>query len=107
LARSSVVLCTGGMIVYETLAVGAPAVVLPQMDNLVREVRWFASQGAIAALDPTDGGDPDQATAEVKFLMGDAARREALSRRGSALIDGRGVERVAATICEHLLRDAG
>ena len=48
-------LVTGGMAMSETLAIGAPAAVFPQVANLVPEARWFAERGAIRDLG-YDGG---------------------------------------------------
>jgi spore coat polysaccharide biosynthesis predicted glycosyltransferase SpsG len=50
LTRSRVALITGGMIMCEALAVGAPAIVFPQVPNLIPEATWFAARGAIRDL---------------------------------------------------------
>ena len=50
LASSTVALTTGGMIVYECVAMGVPTVVYPQEQNLVGECAWFESRGCVVSL---------------------------------------------------------
>jgi len=80
-----------GMTLYECLAAGTPAVVLPVADN--QKPNFDELTGAGMALP----GQPDLAAA-VERLSRDAALREALAERGRALVDGRGAARVAAEL---------
>lgn len=98
LSQAALALTTGGMVVYEAVAAGVPALVFPQMDNLTGEARWFAGRGAIADLGPGGGMDVAAVSAAVTALLGDRAERVAMSRRQRALIDGCGMLRAAAAI---------
>jgi spore coat polysaccharide biosynthesis predicted glycosyltransferase SpsG len=104
LSRTSVALITGGMIVYEAMAVGVPAVVFPQLENLIPEARFLAGQGCIADLGFGGGMIPAKVQASVGSLLADRARLEAMSHRQRKLIDGRGMERVGLAISQFLDR---
>lgn len=98
LANSAVALITGGMVVYEALAVGVPAVVFPQVENLVQEAAWFADHGCIRDLGYEGGMEPERVSGEVRALLDDRAARRAMSARARAIVDGRGMRRAADAI---------
>ena len=102
LASSSLALITGGMIVYEALAVGVPAVVFPQLDDLIPEARWLAERGCVLDLGFEGGFDGPTVAAAVARLLGDDGAALALSHRGRTLLDGRGTERAAAALAARL-----
>jgi spore coat polysaccharide biosynthesis predicted glycosyltransferase SpsG len=102
LARSRVALITGGMILYEALAVGVPAVVFPQIPNLIPEAAWFAARGAIRDLGFEGGMDMALVGTAVRNLLRDRAEAGTQSTRARALVDGRGLDR-AARVVEALL----
>ena len=104
LASASVALITGGMIVYEALAVGVPMVVFPQIENLIPEAAFLAAGGMIEDLGFGGGMKLDMVQAAIAGLTGDPARQQDMSRRQRSLIDGKGMERVAAAI-SHFLRE--
>ena len=103
LAGSRVALITGGMIMCEALAVGVPAIVFPQVPNLIPETAWFAARGAIRDLSFDGGMDMALVEAEVKALLHDRAEAAAQSARARAIVDGRGLERTAYAV-ETLLK---
>lgn len=98
LAGSRVALITGGMITSEALAVGAPAIVFPQVPNLIPEAAWLAARGAIRDLGFDGGMDMARVGTEVGALQRDRAEARAQSARARALIDGRGLERAAQAV---------
>ena len=102
-ASARVALITGGMIMPETLAVGTPAVVFPQVDNMVPETRWFAGHGAVRDLGYHGGMDMAQVRAEVERLLSDRSEARTQSARGRQLVDGRGAERAARAILSRLV----
>ena len=57
-AHAGVALITGGMVVYEAVTVGVPALVFPQLANLVDEAAWFAERGCIHNLTFAEGMNP-------------------------------------------------
>jgi spore coat polysaccharide biosynthesis predicted glycosyltransferase SpsG len=103
LAGSRVALITGGMIMCEALAVGVPAIVFPQIPNLVPETTWYAERSAIRDLGFDGGMDMALVETEVKALLRDRAEAGAQSARARAIVDGRGLERAAHAV-ETLLK---
>jgi len=101
-ARAAVV--TGGMVVYECLAVGVPTVVFPQIENLVPEARWLAKRGLVRDLGFSGGFRVDGMIDIVDGLLSERQAARELSRSARALIDGRGIERAAAVI-DRFLRE--
>lgn len=98
LAGSQVALITGGMVMPETLAVGTPAVVFPQVENLIPETRWFAKKGAITDLGFEGGAQVENVLLELDRLLSDPEAAMEQSRRGRALVYGIGAERCAEAI---------
>lgn len=104
LSQASVALITGGMIVYEALAVGVPAVVFPQIQNLILEAKWFAQRGCIVDLGYENGMDINLVSESVEKLLESTSERVAMSNLQRAVIDGNGMKRAAAEI-DGLLRN--
>lgn len=98
----SLALITGGMIVYEALAVGIPAIVYPQEDNLPPEAKYFAQKGCIIDLEK-HGGFNDTAVYKnlIKLLQG-KNREFDLSGKARNSIDGQGIIRTAVLLDEFL-----
>ncbi len=99
LSRHAMALMTGGMIVYEALASGCPAIIFPQERNLVREAEWFAKKNAVVNLGYDGGMDMKQVGMEINRLCNGAAD---LPVPAAAGIDGRGMIRVAEEVNKFL-----
>jgi spore coat polysaccharide biosynthesis predicted glycosyltransferase SpsG len=104
LSQAALALTTGGMIVYEAAAAGVPALVFPQLADMVPETAWFAARGAIAEVAAADGMDADRLERAVTALLDDRARRQAMSLRQRALVDGQGMLRAARALGQLLER---
>jgi spore coat polysaccharide biosynthesis predicted glycosyltransferase SpsG len=102
LARSAVALTTGGMVVYEALAVGVPLVAFPQIENLKPELGWFAARGCLGNLGYDGGMDMARVNRMIAVLLDNSASAAAQSRAGHAIIDGRGMSRAAQALDEFL-----
>lgn len=98
MANASVGLMTGGMVVYEALAVGLPVVAFPLIANMVPEIAWFAARGSISDLGYDGGMDMSLVRERVAALLGDKVAAKAQSAAGRAIIDGQGSRRVARAI---------
>lgn len=98
LAQASLALTTGGMIVYECLALGTPLLFFPQLHDLLPEAEWFAARGVGRSLGHEGGFDAGAVRAGVAALLADAAARQAMSQRQRSLLDGLGARRAAASI---------
>ena len=102
LARAPVAIMTGGMVVYEALAAGTPALVFPQLDNLKPEIEWFAERGALINLGHDAGDDLEQLSAQLHGLLKNDKKARALRQKGPELIDGLGMNRAAEAISQVL-----
>lgn len=102
LARTPAAILTGGMIVYEALAAGAPVLAFPQLENLKQEIAWFEARGGLINLGFEAGDDLDALKALLQALIADDARAQALAQTGPTLIDGAGMTRAASAIAARL-----
>ena len=98
LARAPVAIMTGGMVVYEALAAGTPALVFPQLENLIPEIDWFADHGALINLGHENGDNLEQLSSHLNGLLKNEDTLLALSQKGPELIDGLGMSRAAEAI---------
>lgn len=90
--EADLVITAAGVTLLETLAMGRPAVGIVIADNQRRSAAGIDSAGAAVIV------EPDDAVGAALGLVGDAARRRALSAAAAALIDRKGPARVAAAI---------
>ncbi|MEO5822002.1 MAG: hypothetical protein ABIT71_15980 [Vicinamibacteraceae bacterium] len=104
LARATVAVVAGGTTLYEACALGTPVVAVPVVAGQATTVRRFVRAGLAVGTGPLRGvavGSARWARAAADAaldLLADARRREVMARRGQAVIDGRGAERVAQAI---------
>ncbi len=96
--EADVVLCSGGMSVYEIAALGTPGIVLGQNMREDGRMRAFAVHGTLEYLGlGTEVGEAAIAAA-ARGLLADPARRRQMSGKGRALVDGLGATRAAAAV---------
>lgn len=102
---ADLVLCSGGMSVYEIAALGTPGVVLAQNAREDRRMREFSRFGTIEYLGL--GVDVDEAAIleTVRRILGNAAKRRDMSDRGRNLVDGYGAARAASIVLEQVQAD--
>jgi spore coat polysaccharide biosynthesis predicted glycosyltransferase SpsG len=99
--NATVAVLAGGVSIYEACSVGLPAIGLAVVQAQRPTIAGLARCGAIV----NGGSAPAQLapTAKrvarlVRELIDDPGRRRALARSATRLVDGRGVERVAAAL---------
>jgi spore coat polysaccharide biosynthesis predicted glycosyltransferase SpsG/CMP-N-acetylneuraminic acid synthetase len=103
---ADLVLCSGGMSVYEIAALGTPGVVLAQNAREDRRMREFARFGTIEYLGLGVDIDESAILDAVRQILNDPARRRAMSARGRSLVDGYGAVRAAEIVLEQAQADA-
>lgn len=96
--EADVVVCSGGMSVYEVAALGTPAVVLGQNAREDARMRAFARHGTVEYLGLGTEVGEDALRRAVLALLQDAGRRREMSARGRALVDGLGAARAAELV---------
>ena len=97
---ADLVVCSGGMSVYEIAALGTPGIVLGQNVREESRMRAFAAQGTIAYLGLGPEVSEGEILGEARGLLHDPGRRQAMSARGRALVDGLGASRAAEVVLE-------
>ena len=98
LSECSISLITGGMILYEALAVGIPTIVFPQEQNLIEEANWFERQDCVVNLGYNGGMDMHLVACELESLIVNEVKLDKMSRNSISIIDGRGMKRAASAI---------
>jgi spore coat polysaccharide biosynthesis predicted glycosyltransferase SpsG len=97
---ADVVVCSGGMSVYEIAALGTPGIVLAQNAKEHERMRAFAGNGTIEYLGLGTEVSPTALRSSLAALLDDFERRQAMSTRGQALVDGLGARRAAEIVLE-------
>jgi spore coat polysaccharide biosynthesis predicted glycosyltransferase SpsG len=99
---ADLVLCSGGMSVYEIAALGTPGLVLAQNAKEDRRMREFSRFGTIEYLGLGVDVEEARILSAVRQILADADRRRAMSARGRALVDGYGAARAAEIVLEQI-----
>ena len=97
MATADLAVCAGGSTMWEMACMGVPFIPIVIAENQRQAAMAMARDGypAIEA-----AAVERELPAVVAALAADPSRREALSRRGRQLVDGRGAERVCAALQE-------
>ena len=103
---ADVVLCSGGMSVYEIAALGVPGIVLAQNAKEDRRMREFSRFGTIEYLGLGVDVSESAVLEAVRRILLDKARRAAMSERGRSLVDGYGAARAAEIVLEQVQADS-
>lgn len=96
LAAATVVVCAGGVTLYEACALGTPSVAVAVNARQGATIRGIARHGGTVPITTR----PQQAgiAAQVERLLGDRLERQRMATAGRRLVDGRGALRVAARL---------
>ncbi|MBI4355012.1 MAG: hypothetical protein HY597_00995 [Candidatus Omnitrophica bacterium] len=101
-ARMDAAICSCGLTIFEMMGVGTPALAVANAPHEAHNGRYFASEGGCQFLGLHRRVTARAIADALDDLLEDGARRAAMSRRGKALVDGRGLERVTELIMERL-----
>jgi UDP-2,4-diacetamido-2,4,6-trideoxy-beta-L-altropyranose hydrolase len=83
-----------GTMAYERASLGLPAVILRAADNQRGTAQLFAAAGAAREVELRSGNTASELTKVVLRLIDDAAARIRMAQSASALVDGRGPDRL-------------
>jgi spore coat polysaccharide biosynthesis protein SpsF len=89
-----------GVTAYEMAAVGLPAVSLSMSPDHEQSASAFVAAGIAVSLGDYRRGTPDRLANEVDALLRDPERRKSMAAKGSAMVDGKGTERIAQAMME-------
>lgn len=89
----------GGVSMWERACLGLPSITVTTADNQKRGAEWLAEQGGHLLLGDSATVTEQNLAEALACLAGNSRLRTLFARTGTALVDGRGCERVA----QHLL----
>jgi CMP-N-acetylneuraminic acid synthetase/spore coat polysaccharide biosynthesis predicted glycosyltransferase SpsG len=104
LVEADLVLCSGGMTVFEIAALGRPGIVLCQNDKEQARMERFARFGSIRHLGLGTEASEEAIRECVAALLADRAERIRMSEAGMALVDAQGASRAADVMTRNGLR---
>jgi spore coat polysaccharide biosynthesis predicted glycosyltransferase SpsG len=87
-----------GLTKYETAVTGTPSLIVSQFEADRARVDEFARAGTTCHVGSASRLSEEEIGDALQALLADAGRREEMSRKGRALVDGRGVDRVIASL---------
>jgi spore coat polysaccharide biosynthesis predicted glycosyltransferase SpsG/CMP-N-acetylneuraminic acid synthetase len=102
LVEGDVVLCSGGMTVFEIAALGRPGIVLCQNAKEEARMRSFAREGSIWNLGLGTEVEESFLRDKARELLFDPEARRRMSEAGMRLVDAHGASRVA-----NVMKEAG
>jgi spore coat polysaccharide biosynthesis predicted glycosyltransferase SpsG len=100
LARCDLAVIGGGTMMIEAACLGLPAIVIPRTPEERLFARQFERAGAVRMLTVRSTFPTLALQRRVKRILDDRAARERMSRAGRALVDCRGIDRVARLIVD-------
>jgi UDP-2,4-diacetamido-2,4,6-trideoxy-beta-L-altropyranose hydrolase len=99
--EADLALCAGGQTAYELAACGVPMIAARTADNQTGNLEGLAAAGALIwAGDARDEGLEATVMTALVELAGDPSWRDRLGKRGRAIVDGKGADRVASAILQ-------
>lgn len=97
--RADVGVCGGGQMTYEFAATGLPAVAIQLANNQIINLKGLSDAGTLIWVGNLHDTDLESRIRNaLGALAADPARRQHMSERGRALVDGHGAERVAGEV---------
>lgn len=104
LAEADLCLGAGGGTSWERAVLGVPTLCITVAANQEANARLLAEAGAHLYLGACEQVSVEQVRQALSLLLGNPGLRHSLSRRARKLVDGRGVQRVAAALFTAVLR---
>ena len=95
MARADLAIGAGGSATWERCCLGLPSIVMVFSENQHIPTRTTAKEGRLINLGWHESVTVERLYRQLKILFENPRRREALSRRARALVDGTGAKRVA------------
>lgn len=103
LSNSDVVICSGGFTLYEMACVGVPGLVLWEDSHEEVLGRYFEAQGTAFVVGNGIKSEKSLIRSAVKRLLSNKTKLIQMSKKGKALVDYKGIDRVcqAITLLNH------
>jgi UDP-2,4-diacetamido-2,4,6-trideoxy-beta-L-altropyranose hydrolase len=98
MARSSLAVGGGGVMAWERLCVGLPSIIIAIEQNQIETATNLDRLGLAYYLGSSETVSNRSLAEAIKQLMADTGQLKAVRRKARAMVDGRGVDRVVATL---------
>jgi UDP-2,4-diacetamido-2,4,6-trideoxy-beta-L-altropyranose hydrolase len=99
---SDIAIIAAGGTLWELLSAGCAVLSYSRNDVQARVVRAFAKRGIVADMGETRNFNPTELASAVAELMNEHGKREMMSSRGRAIVDGLGASRVVKAMLQKL-----
>lgn len=99
--QSDLAICAGGSILYELAVTGTPSLIIPLNDHQVENAEEFERFGSVVSVGLHSEIEDVDIENAIKELL-EHPRRKKMSEAGKNITDGRGAERIADIIYQHL-----
>lgn len=100
LVEADLVVCSGGMTVFEIAALGRPGVVLCQNAKETTRMERFAVHGSVRQLGLGTQVSTTELAREIRELVRSPAARQVMTEAGLQLVDAKGAGRVAEVLMQ-------
>jgi UDP-2,4-diacetamido-2,4,6-trideoxy-beta-L-altropyranose hydrolase len=100
MVQADLAIGAGGTTTWERCCLGLPSIVVSTAENQRASCEALAADGCIFYLDHWDKVQEKSIIQGISHLMANGGKRQQLSRISSALVDGRGIERVMQAMLE-------
>lgn len=100
ISKADIVISAGGNTVYELACVGTPGIILWEDEHEYIQGKAFTEKEVVHCLGNGISTPVETITNSVRTLLQDVDRRKHMSQCGKRMVDGRGNDRVGATIME-------
>lgn len=98
MAGAEIVICGGGVTLFEAAALGVPALGVANEPHEIPILEWFEKKGFCISLGFWKDKVEDRLCSLLPELLSDHGRLDRMSRMGRTLVDGKGLERIVAII---------
>lgn len=98
--KSDVVICGGGIMLYELAALGVPSISVATEKHEELNLRYWSSIGSTIPIGVRENMNDDKIARDVIELLNDDKARRTMSESGRRIVDGKGLIRVVELIDE-------
>jgi spore coat polysaccharide biosynthesis protein SpsF len=102
MSEHDLALASFGVTAYELAACGVPSLLLGLTQDHVASAELFEDEGIAVQMGLAQSLEPRVLANALLRLLEDPSRRREMSRKGQALLDGKGAERIAQAIHDEL-----
>jgi spore coat polysaccharide biosynthesis predicted glycosyltransferase SpsG len=100
MAETDIIICGGGVTLFEAAALGIPAITIANELHEVQTVQWFERNGFGCYTGFRSGYMESRLLASLTKLISDSTLHNKMSGVGKTLVDGGGLKKIVSKIRE-------